>query len=72
MSADAKERFKPLLILVQIDLPKNELAAYQESIFSVASNNMSNFKTKMKYDLLERRTPMHQNYDFVHKHVFNN
>ena len=72
MSSDEKERFNPILILVQFKLPKNELAAYQESIFSVASNNMSNFQTKMKYDLLERHTPMHQNYDFVHKHVFNN
>ena len=33
MSADEKERFKPILILVQIELPKNELTAYQESTF---------------------------------------
>ena len=56
MSADKKERFKPILILVQIELPKNESTAYQESNFLVAANNMSNFQKNMKSKLLERRT----------------
>ena len=60
------------MIVVQAELPKNELTTYQESTFLVAVNNMSNFQTKMKYNLLERRTLMHQNCDFMHKHVFNN
>ena len=72
MSADEKERFKPILILVQIKLPKNESTAYQESTFLVAANNMSNFKTNMRSKLLERLTLMHLNRDFMHKHVFNN
>ena len=71
MSADEKERFKPMIILVQVDLPKNESNPYQESTFSVAANNMSNFQKKMKSDLLERRTLMHRNRDFMHTHVFN-
>ena len=71
-SADEKEHFKTILILVQIELPKNESTAYQESIFSVAANNMSNFQTNMRSGLLERRTLMHQNRDFMHKYVFNN
>ena len=69
---DKKERFKPILILVHIKLPKNESTAYQESKFSVDANNMSNFQTNMKSELLERRTLMHQSRDFVHKHVFKN
>ena len=72
MSAEEKERFKPILILVQIELPKNESTAYQESTFSVAANNMSNFQTNMRSELLERRTLMHQNCDFMHKYVFKN
>ena len=72
ISVDEKERFKPILILVQIDLPKNESTAYQESNFSVAANNMSNFQTNMRFKLLERRTLMHRNRDFMHKYVFNN
>ena len=71
-SADEKERFKPILILVHIELPKNESTAYQESTFSVAANNMSNFQTNMISELLERRTLLHQNRDFMHKYVFNN
>ena len=71
MSADKKERFKPIMILVQVELPKNELTAYQESTFVVAANSMSNFQKNMKSDLLERRTLMHQDCDFMHKHVFN-
>ena len=70
--ADEKERFNPILILVQVELSKNELTTYQESNFSVAVNNMSNFQTNMKYELLERRTLMHINHDFMHKHVFSN
>ena len=71
-SADKKERFKTILIKVQIELPKNESTAYQESNFSVASNNMSNFQTNMISELLERRTLMHRNRDFMHKYLFNN
>ena len=47
MSVDEKERFKPILILVQVELPKNELTAYQESTFLVAVNNMSKFQTNI-------------------------
>ena len=72
MSADERESFKPIMILMQIELPKNESTAYQESIFLVAANNMSNFQTNMRSELLERCTLMHQNCDFVHKYVFNN
>ena len=72
MSADEKERFKPILILVQVELPKNKSTAYKESTSPVAANNMSNFQTNMKSDLLKRHTLMHQNRDFMHKHVFNN
>ena len=72
MSADEKERFKPILILMHIELPKNESTSYQELNFSVPANNMSNFQTNMRYKLLERRTLMHQNRDFMHKYVFNN
>ena len=72
MSADEKERFKPILILVQAKITKNESTTYQESNFSVAANNMYNFHTNIKSDLLERRTLMHRNRDFIHKHVFNN
>ena len=72
MSADEKERFKPIMTLVQIELPKNESTAYQESNFSVAANNMSKFQTNMRSELLERRTLMHQNRDFVHKYMFKN
>ena len=72
MSADEKERFKPIIILVYVDLPKNELTAYQESMFFVDANNMSNFQTKMISDLFERCKLMHQNRDFMHKHVLNN
>ena len=71
MGADEKERCKPILILVQVELPKNGLTAYQESTFVVAANSMSNFQKNMKSDLLERRTLMHQDCDFMHKHVFN-
>ena len=71
-SADEKERFDPILILVHVKLPKNKSTAYQESTFSVTANNMSNFQTKMKSKLLDRHTLMHQNRDFMHKHVFNN
>ena len=71
-SAEEKERFKPILILVHIELPKSESNAYQESDFLVAANNMSNFQTNMISELLERRIRMHQNRDFMHKHVFNN
>ena len=52
MSAYEKERFKPILTLVQIELTKNESTAYQESTFSVAANNMSNFQTNMRSELL--------------------
>ena len=72
MSADEKERFKPIITLVQVELPKNESTSYQELTFSVAANNMPNFQTKMKSDLTERRTSMHRYRDFMHKHVFNN
>ena len=72
MSADEKEHFKPIIILIQFELPKNESTAYQESTFLVAANNMSNFQTNMRSKLLERRTLMHQNCDFMHKCVFNN
>ena len=72
MSADENERFKPILILMQVELPKNESTAYQESMFKVAANNMSNFQTNIKSYLFEIRTLMHQNRDFMHKHVFNN
>ena len=72
MSADEKASFNPIMILMQIDLPKNESTAYQESTFSVAANNMYNFQTNMRSELLERRTFMHQNRDFMHTHVFNN
>ena len=53
MSADEKEHFKPILILVQTELPKNVSTAYQQSTFLVAANNMSNFQTNMRYKLLE-------------------
>ena len=43
MSADEKERFKPILIIVQAEIPKKYSTAYQESTFSVSANNMSNF-----------------------------
>ena len=66
ISADEKDSFKTILILVQIELPKDESTAYQESNFSVAANNMSNFQTNMRSELLERRTLIHQNRDFVH------
>ena len=59
ISADKKERLKPTLIIVQVELLINELTAYQGSTFLVAANNMSNFQTNMKSTLLERRTPMH-------------
>ena len=72
MSADENEHFKPILILVQIELPKNESTAYQESTLSVAVNKMSNFQTNMVSELLERRTLMHRSRDFMHKYVFNN
>ena len=72
ISANEKERFKPIMILVQIEIPKKESTTYQESNFLVAVNNMSNFQTKMKSNLLERRTLMHRNFNFMHKHVFNN
>ena len=72
MSADEKERFEPIMILVQIELPKNDSTAYQQSTFLIADNNMSNFQTNMRSKLLERRTLMHQNCDFIHKHVFRN
>ena len=71
ISVDENYRFKPILILVQVELPKNESNAYQELTFSSAANNMFNFQTKMKSDILEIRTLMHQNPDFMHKHVFN-
>ena len=57
------------MILVQVKLPENESTAYQYSTFSVAAKNMSNFQTNIKSDLLERCTLMHQNIDFMHKHV---
>ena len=47
-SADEKERFKPILILVHIEIPKNESTAYQELTFLVSTNNMSNFQTNMR------------------------
>ena len=72
MNVDGKDCFKPIMILVQVELPKNELTAYQEETFSVASNNMSNFQTNMKSDLLERLTLMHRYRYFMHKHMFNN
>ena len=72
MSADEREHFKPIMFLVQIELPKNKSTAYQESNVLVAANNMSNFQTNMRSKLLERRTLMHQNRDFMHKYVFNN
>ena len=72
MSSYEKESLKPILILVKVELPKNESTDYQESNFSIAANNMSNFQKNMKYDLLEIRTLMHQNRDFMHKHAFNN
>ena len=72
ISADKKERFKKIQIILQVKLLKNELTAYQGSTFSVAANNMSNFQTNMKSNLLERRTLMHQNRDFMHKHVLKN
>ena len=72
ISADEKESFKPIIILVQVELPKNESTAYQESTFSVPANTMSNFQTNMKYNLLEICTLMHRNHYFMHKHVFNN
>ena len=71
-NADEKEHFKRIIILVQFEIPKNKSTAYQESNFSVASNNMSNFHTKIKSKLLERRTLMHWNRGFIHKHMFNN
>ena len=52
ISADEKDIFKPVLILVQVEIPKNETNAYQELAFSVAANNMSNIYTKMKSDIL--------------------
>ena len=72
MSADEKERSKPILILVQAEIPKNDSTAYQESTFWVSANNMSNFQTNMKSDLFEICTLMHRNRDFMHKHVFKN
>ena len=72
MSADEKGHFKPILILVQVKLPKNESTGYQESKFSVDAKNISNSQTSMKSYLLERRTLMHRNRDFMHNHVFNN
>ena len=72
MSADEKEHFEPILILVQVELRKNKSTAYQESTFSLAPNNMSNFQPNIKTDLLEICTLMHRNCDFMHKYVFNN
>ena len=72
ISADEKESFKPIIILVQVELPKNESTAYQESTFLVPANTMSNFQTNMKYNLLEICTLMHRNHYFMYKHVFNN
>ena len=72
ISADKKERSKTIQIIVQVELLKNELTAYQGSTFSVAANNMSNFQTNMKSNLLERRTLMHQYRDFMRRHVLNN
>ena len=72
ISAYEKECFKPIITLLQVKLHKNELTAYQESKFLVAENSMSKFQTKMKSDILERRTLIHLNLDFIHKHVFNN
>ena len=70
--ADEKEHFSPILILVQVELPKNDSTTYQESTFSVAATNMSNFQPNIKSDLLEIRILMHRNFYFMHKHVFNN
>ena len=61
MSADKKERSKTIQIILQVELLKNELTAYQGSTFLVAANNMSNFQKNMKSELLERCTVMHQN-----------
>ena len=72
MSVDEKEHFKPIMFLVQIEIPKNKSTAYQESNVLVSDNNMSNFQTNMRSELLERRTLMHRNRDFMHKYVFNN
>ena len=69
MNVDGKDCFKPIMILVQVELPKNESNAYQESDFSISANNRYNFQTNMKSDLLERRTLMHRNRDFMHIHV---
>ena len=66
LSAEEKDRFKPIMIRVQVELPKHESTDDQESTFLVAANNMFNFQTKMKSDLLERCTLMHQNCDFMH------
>ena len=52
MGADEKERFKPIMILMQVELPKNNSTSYQESTFLVTSNSMSNFQTNIKSKLL--------------------
>ena len=71
-STDEKYCFKTIIIPVQFDLPKNDSTAYQESTFSVDANNMSSFQKKIEYNILEGRTLMHQNSEFMQKHVFNN
>ena len=71
MSADEQEHFKTIPILVQVKFPTHELTVYPQLTFSVSANNMSDFKTNMKSDTLERRTLMLKHFDFLHKHVFN-
>ena len=40
MIADLNERFNPIMILIQAELPKNESTAYQESIFSCCQQHV--------------------------------
>ena len=47
ISADEKDSFNLILILVQVELPKNESNAYQESTFSVTAHILSNNTIKM-------------------------
>ena len=59
MIADENERFKLIIILVQVEFTKQYSTAYQESTFLVAANNMYNFQKNIKSELLERCTLMH-------------
>ena len=44
ISAYEKERFKTIIVLVQIELPKNESTTYQESNFSVLPTTCLTFR----------------------------